>query len=444
MIRQFVSGSKKWMTWFAIAAMLASGFLAIFSQWIIAVIEQSGYPAWFSLAFLTGFILLVGVGFTAYEVLVWLCFSLIGFVRIEPAPFDYLLLAVMAIGLARGKLELFNVRQNALVLSGLWIFILANLVSMVGVAAQPASWRFMLITFYLLVLFLFVRLYGHDEKAIHILLAGYLVSAMVNAVLVILGLLGLGFASSMVGWSIRGVGFFKDPNVFGAYMASAAMIAMDRIVQSKGRWFRVIGYGILVFLLGFTAVYSLSRAVWVSLVLSIGVYACLLAREAPRSAAIVLSVLLALAITAVFFLQSSQMAAFVSAHMRLQDYDMARFGNQYQGLIAGLSQPLGVGPAGWPNAHSLYVKTLAEHGLLGLVSLGMVIVGSIWPLIRRVAVMDGSRRALSAQVLLAILIGQLVNSVVIDSIHWRHLWVLLGIAWAFSDGPGTKQGEEDG
>ncbi|NMC55501.1 MAG: O-antigen ligase family protein [Chloroflexi bacterium] len=444
MIRQFVSGSKKWMTWFAIAAILASGFLAVFSQWIIAVIEQRGYPAWVSLAFLTGCILLVGVGFTAYEVLVWLCFSLIGFVRIEPAPFDYLVLAVMAIGWARGKLGLFNVRQNVLVLSGLWVFLLANLISMVGVAAQPASWRFMLITFYLLVLFLFVRLYGQNQKAIKVLLAGYLVSATVNAVLVILGLFGLGFASSMVGWSIRGVGFFKDPNVFGAYIASAAMIAMDRIVQSKGRWYRVMGYGILAFLLGFTAVYSLSRAVWVSLVLSIGIYAWLLARKAPRSAAIVVSVLLVLAISAVFFLQSSQMAAFVTGHMRLQDYDLARFGNQYQGLIAGLSQPLGLGPAGWPNAHSLYVKTLAEHGLLGLVSLGMVIVGSIWPLVGRIAVADDSRSALSAQVLLAILIGQLVNSVVIDSIHWRHLWVLLGIAWAFSDGSGAKQGEEDG
>jgi hypothetical protein len=24
----------------------------------------------------------------------------------------------------------------------------------------------------------------------------------------------------------------------------------------------------------------------------------------------------------------------------------------------------------------------------------------------------------------------LVNSLVIDSIHWRHLWVVLGLAWA--------------
>lgn len=432
------------MTWFAIAAILASGFLAFFFQWVIAVIEQSGYPAWFSLAFLAGCILLVGLGFTAYEALVWLSFSLVGFVRVEPAPFDYLVLALMTIGWVRGKLGLLNVRQNVLVLSGLWIFILANLISMMGVAAEPSSWRFMLITFYLLFLFLFVRLYGQNEKAIKVLLSGYLISAAVNAALVISGLSGLGFASSMVGWSIRGVGFFKDPNVFGAYMASAALIAMDRIVQSKGRWHRVVGYGVLAFLLGFTAVYSLSRAVWVSLVVSSGIYAWLLARQAPRSSAVVLMLLLILALAAVFFLQSSQMASFVSEHMRLQDYDQARFGNQYQGLISGLSQPLGLGPAGWPNAHSLFVKTLAEHGLLGLVSLGMVIVGCIWPLVRSIAAADDSRFGLSAQVLLAILMGQLVNSLVIDSIHWRHLWVLLGIAWAFSDQPGVKQGDEDG
>jgi hypothetical protein len=34
------------------------------------------------------------------------------------------------------------------------------------------------------------------------------------------------------------------------------------------------------------------------------------------------------------------------------------------------------------------------------------------------------------QILVASIGGQLVNSVVIDSIHWRHFWILLGLAWS--------------
>jgi hypothetical protein len=41
----------------------------------------------------------------------------------------------------------------------------------------------------------------------------------------------------------------------------------------------------------------------------------------------------------------------------------------------------------------------------------------------------GGRAEARSLVVFASLGGLLLNSVVIDSIHWRHFWLLLGIAW---------------
>jgi len=45
----------------------------------------------------------------------------------------------------------------------------------------------------------------------------------------------------------------------------------------------------------------------------------------------------------------------------------------------------------------------------------------------------GNNDGITAGVLLALIAGQLVNSLVIDSMHWRHLWVVLGLVWAYLD-----------
>jgi O-antigen ligase len=98
--------------------------------------------------------------------------------------------------------------------------------------------------------------------------------------------------------------------------------------------------------------------------------------------------------------------------------------------VAALTHPIGVGPGGWPNAHSLYVRTLVEHGVLGLASLALLIGALVTPLAHRAWQERRSEGLLSNAVLVAAIGGQLINGLVIDSIHWRHLWILLGLAWS--------------
>jgi O-antigen ligase len=109
-----------------------------------------------------------------------------------------------------------------------------------------------------------------------------------------------------------------------------------------------------------------------------------------------------------------------------QDYDVYRFDRQKEGIEAGLTHWFGVGPGTWDYAHSLYVRTFAEHGILGLTSLLALIVVLMVSTFRRALDDIVKPYGLSAKVVLASLV---VNSAVIDTIHWRHLWLILALAW---------------
>jgi uncharacterized membrane protein YsdA (DUF1294 family) len=73
---------------------------------------------------------------------------------------------------------------------------------------------------------------------------------------------------------------------------------------------------------------------------------------------------------------------------------------------------------------------LVENGLLGALSLFsfllMTVGRAAWIAIYSRALEDRLRFAVIA----GGLVGALVESTVIDTVHWRHLWIFLGLAWA--------------
>jgi hypothetical protein len=83
----------------------------------------------------------------------------------------------------------------------------------------------------------------------------------------------------------------------------------------------------------------------------------------------------------------------------------------------------------WDNAHSLYARTLAEHGVPGLAALSLFIlillIGTCFRALQEITRPYG----LSAKVVAACMAGLALNSAVIDTIHWRHFWLVLALAW---------------
>lgn len=373
------------------------------------------------------------IGVLKYDWLVLATFCTIGFVRFEPAPFDLLVVLLLVIGLATGKLNPPDLKSRPLVWLGLWGLIVANLLSLLANGVTSASLRFLGITLYVLVLFVFVRMYAVRPHAMRWLLIGYTVAAVLNALPVVLGFFGLYLPFSVVAWSTRGVGFFKDANVFGPFMVVGAFWLVDWVIQQRKQRPQSALWLALALLLGIGAMLSLSRGAWINMFLCGCVYLVFLLRHTPRKGLFLLTFAVLLILASLVVFQSLGLNEVIIAHSHLQDYDRLRFNIQREGLIAGFTSLFGLGPAGLPNAHSLYVKTFAEQGFLGLAALGILIGGLVFSLVRQAMNEGGNNDGITAGVLLALIAGQLVNSLVIDSMHWRHLWVVLGLVWAYLD-----------
>jgi hypothetical protein len=395
-----------------------------------------------------------------YDAMVFVCFALSGFVLIEPAPTDVLSMLLLVTGLLVGRLSLKYVDPAFGLTLALWGFLLANVASTLFTFNLNASLRYLLLTTYLLTFAVFVKLYVQSFRTMRIVLMGYLVSAALSMGLVILGYLGIG-TDMFLEYNTRAAALFKDANVFGPFLVFPTIFLVDEILHPQMierwawmKWVGVIGLGFGVFLSG-------SRGAWGNLAIAAAIYAVLTYLTRPAAAAIhprqpnpfmlptITAVLVALLIAILLRIPTRISNAVTDLaqktwvyRAKTQLYDPSRFARQLEGIYAGLDHPLGVGPGIWDNAHSLYVRTFAEHGVLGLIALLLALAIVLTRLLALALEGRGRRYGLSARVVFACLTGALVNSFVIDSIHWRHLWLMVGLAWVLITSPADDAGEE--
>jgi hypothetical protein len=81
------------------------------------------------------------------------------------------------------------------------------------------------------------------------------------------------------------------------------------------------------------------------------------------------------------------------------------------------------------DAHSTYVRVLAEQGFLGL-SVWLAVAGVTLFLALRNAFRGWDTYGIGSAALLGSWCGLLINSAVVDTLHWRHLWVVASLIWA--------------
>jgi O-antigen ligase len=126
--------------------------------------------------------------------------------------------------------------------------------------------------------------------------------------------------------------------------------------------------------------------------------------------------------------------AFLKERAHFQTYDNQRFGAQSGGIRLGERRPIGIGPGQFErvepiSAHSTYIRALAEEGVLGFIVLTALLFGTMLLAVRN-AVRGWDTHGISSGVLLACWCGTLANSVFVDTLHWRHLWLVAGLIWA--------------
>ena len=360
------------------------------------------------------------------------------YVRLEPAPFDVAAVAVAAYLLVTRTLRM--PARTLLPIALMILFGLANLTSLVMVPNPYAVFGFVAVTFYLMLLW-FVMVGAQGRRGVHTLdamLWGYSLLAGVAGAAGVAGYLGVSGLRGLTAPEGRLLGFFKDPNVLGAYLVPAALYGASLLIRRRTRhrllWTAVILSCCAAIFLTF------SRGAWANLLVAGMVFAALFTfadglSRAWWRAIVVVPLLLALIVAAAYeMLSVNAISDMFEMRFGLQSYDSLRFSNQQQVFETALNHPLGLGPGSTGRlfvlaAHNLYIWALMETGILGFVSLiGLMIISAARAVWLAIAARDPDHRLLFA-IVAATLCAMYGEAWIIDVIHWRHFWLFLAFAW---------------
>lgn len=373
-----------------------------------------------------------------YEWAVALAFLLFAVVRVEPAPSDAAFAVIICVALVTGRMKVTTTPLGPAL--GVAAFIALNLVSFFAAVDPARAAEFMAITVYLLAFALWVPSWVTGPDKARRLLRLYVGTAVVSALLGSLALFaplpGHDVLTSYTGTRARA--FFKDPNVFGPFLVPAALLLIQETLEPRllrsSRLVKLLLLGSLVC----GILFSYSRAAWLNLVVGAVVMGCVFAlrRGGAGRALIFVGVALLSAVVVLASIEVTGQLSFLKERAQFQTYDNQRFGAQSGGIAIGERHPLGVGPGQFElvepiSAHSTYVRALAEEGVLGFIALVALLYGTLLAALRN-AVRGWDTHGLGSTALLAAWCGILANSVFVDTLHWRHLWLVAALVWVAS------------
>jgi O-antigen ligase len=409
---------------------------ALFGATLAIGLRGNEIPGW---AVLAGGMCLLGVlalAVARYDTAVALGFLLFAIVRIEPAPADAVFAVVIAVAVVTGRM---NVRSTpagpALAIA---VFLALNLVACLEAVDPARAAKFMGITVYLCAFALWVPSWVNSRDRARTLLRIYIGVAVASAALGSLALFvafpGHDQLTYFTGTRARAL--FEDPNVFGPFLVPAALVLMQELLEPRllrsGRLLKAAMLGIVAC----GILFSYSRGAWLNYAVAIVTMGAVLAmrRGGAARAAVFLGVLLIAAVAVVASIRVTGQLDFLQERAQVQTYDDQRFGAQSGGIELAERHPIGIGPGQFElvapiSAHSTYVRALAEQGILGFVALVALLYGTLLMAIRNAA-RGWDTYGIGSAALLAAWCGILANSVFVDTLHWRHLWLVAGLIWA--------------
>jgi O-antigen ligase len=386
------------------------------------------------LGFGVGVLGTLALALARYDAAVALGVLLLAIVRIEPAPSDLVFAVVIALALVTGRLGLERVPLSVtLLVSG---FLALNLLSATAAVDGTRAATFFGITFYLGLFALWLAAYVCSARRARLVLVAYLAGATLSAGLACLALMAPFPGAEAFVDGPRAQGLFKDPNVFGPFLVPALLILMEETVAPRLLRLRLATKLVLLSVLTVGVVFSFSRAAWLNLVLGALVLLGVLAvrRGGSRRALTLLLVTLVAGGALVAVVTATSSLDFLTERAALQDYDTQRFDTQASGLELAAEHPLGIGPGQFErvsdlSAHSTFVRSLAEEGVVGASLILGLLVLTLGFAARNVA-LGADTYGIGSAGLFAAWCGLLANSFFVDTLHWRHLWLVAALIWA--------------
>ena len=371
--------------------------------------------------------------------LLWLIGFSSGFVMIEPAPYEFVVVIAVIAFAATGM----TLRAGHLPLA--FLLILYNIgcvAALMPVIALEDTAKWTAVTCFLAVtsLFFAIIIVDDTERRLDALLKGYILSAVVTSIIAILAYFKL-----IPGWEVfimalRAKSTFKDPNVFGPFLILPALLVLQRMMFGRLRDILVGGLTLLVIAAGLLL--SFSRGAWAHIAVSALLmlfFTYLTTRKATERLRIMVFAMIGAGVLALFIvalLSLDQVADLFKERASLvQDYDsghLGRFGRHTLGALMALDHPNGIGPLQFTkylpeDPHNSFLDAFMAGGWLGgvtylAIALVMVVLG-----LRHVFVPAPWQATYIA--LYAAFLGEVGESYIIDVQHWRHYFLIVGLVW---------------
>jgi uncharacterized membrane protein len=359
---------------------------------------------------------------------------------IEPSPHDAMMFVLLAMCVA-ARVRFDRKLIPLLVLTIVWL--LGGFMSLVQVGDQENTIQYAGTSVYLgLAGIMFACLFCDGSLTrLFILHRAYILAALIATAAGYLGFFHLVPHYQIFLDNDRVSATFKDPNVYGPFLVFPLLLL---IMSFMTRGVRLMGLIVFFALLGGLFL-SFSRGAWMHFAVSAVVAVVLLfaATPDPRMRKRIVLFALGAALTAALFvvalssIDSVRDMLFVRAKA-IQPYDVGpggRFWFQRLALSQILEHPNGLGPFEFARIfggqqHDVYMQGFLVYGWLGGAAYFTLVLVTLAIGISTVLIATPWQYYLIAAY--AAFVGEVGEGFIVDTDHWRHFFLLLGLIWGLT------------
>ncbi|MDX3973329.1 O-antigen ligase family protein [Shinella sp.] len=361
-----------------------------------------------------------------------------GFVISEPAPYEVFMAGLIGLWAIVG---LRISRHIAPLLILLLLFNVGGMLSLTVMDDLAGGPMYIAVSLFLALSSVFFAAIIEAKPArLDLIFRAWVAGALITSLLGILGYFHAFPGSEAFTLYDRAKGAFQDPNVFGPFLVAPSLYLMHGLLAGRILAAPLKVAGVLILALGLFL--SFSRAAWALYLFSVValVFVMLLKERtgAFRLKILILSISAAglMVLALVVALQFDKVADLFSSRTQLvQEYDgghLGRFDRHRIGFLMAMEKPLGIGPMVFStmfpeDEHNIWLKSLTTYGWLGFVCYLALILWTLWAGFKALL----RNRPWQPYLMIAYITigGHTAIGFVIDTDHWRHFYLLLGIVW---------------
>jgi O-antigen ligase len=378
---------------------------------------------------------------------VWLTVASSSIVFIEPAPADALAIGLLVL---LPTIGLMAWKRSLLFGLGLWLAASAfGYVSGMRAIDFPEAMSHQTISLYLsLTCFIFAGFVAQRPAAhTRLILNAVTASAFIAAALAIIGYLDLSpGAYDMFTRYDRASGPFKDPNVLGPFLMTGLVTVLYQwLNRPMARGFTPI---LIAVVLGVAILFTFSRGAWAATAFAVALYGFFYTLTAERDidrlkfAGLIMAGAAALVLVVTAAWHSPSFSNLLEERAALtQPYDEGpegRFGGQEKAINLILDNPLGIGAHNFSpfyhheEPHNVYLSMMLNAGWAGGLIYALICAGTLIAGYRHILKPTATRPLFL--IVYCVLAANIAEGLLIDSDHWRHFYLLMGVVWGLMAG----------